>query len=577
MLLIYGLRSHQDGIHGERMADRDSLIQRDHVPPLDADDARRRTLGIYYTPRSAAAILARWAIRGPNDTILEPSFGGCTILEAAIDRLKLLGCRLPAKRLFGFDVDQAAFSYLHRLMGHGVKGQFVLRDFLTVDAENIAVDTVIANPPFVSYHRMNSAQRRTIRAWRERHMPSFAMTASSWAYFLAHSMSFLKLNGRLAFVLPSAATSSDYAEPLMDLLAAHFANVLVCRVNQPLFIQAGADERTVILLAEGYRRSGRSHCERLEHSVSSLDELGQLLGDGHLLGTKAAQVSLFNSESSSAANVLKEGAFRGSLCRLGDLASVSIGEVVGDTEFLVKSKDEWEALKVPERHLRALVTRTRQLNGIQITSLDVSALYGGIPWLLVPPNKRMPKCIRNYLNRYPRTERLANSTFAKRDPWYAVSYDESAGAFIGAMSHDSPKVILNSAGISCANGLYKIISKPGINGFSSIAAASLTSSFKLSAEIHARIRGSGALKLEPSDVANLIVPSANATIASAKLRPLISRLDQLVRRKELFAATREADDALLIKTGALSSRDLSVIRDRLQDLRAKRLATKVAT
>ena len=73
----------------------------DYVCPAEADVARRRSLGVYYTPRSAASLLARWAIRWGDDTVLEPSFGGCTILEAAVKRLRSLGCAAPADQLFG--------------------------------------------------------------------------------------------------------------------------------------------------------------------------------------------------------------------------------------------------------------------------------------------------------------------------------------------------------------------------------------------------------------------------------------------------------------------------------------------
>lgn len=56
----------------------------------NADRYRRRSLGIYYTPRNAADLLAAWAIRNPADTVLEPSFGGCSLLAAASDTLGLV-------------------------------------------------------------------------------------------------------------------------------------------------------------------------------------------------------------------------------------------------------------------------------------------------------------------------------------------------------------------------------------------------------------------------------------------------------------------------------------------------------
>jgi len=47
--------------------------------------------GGYYTPKLVADWLARWALRTPHDTFLEPSCGDGAILGAGISRLLALG------------------------------------------------------------------------------------------------------------------------------------------------------------------------------------------------------------------------------------------------------------------------------------------------------------------------------------------------------------------------------------------------------------------------------------------------------------------------------------------------------
>src|SRR5229473_3431623 len=79
---------------------------------------RHPALDIYYTPNRVAEILARWAIRDENDTVLEPSFGGCALLEAAIARLLAVGCAEPGAQLSGFDVDPGAFAHLNTALAH---------------------------------------------------------------------------------------------------------------------------------------------------------------------------------------------------------------------------------------------------------------------------------------------------------------------------------------------------------------------------------------------------------------------------------------------------------------------------
>ena len=45
----------------------------------------RRILGAYYTPERLSQLLTDWAIRHVDDTVLEPSFGGCGFLATARD------------------------------------------------------------------------------------------------------------------------------------------------------------------------------------------------------------------------------------------------------------------------------------------------------------------------------------------------------------------------------------------------------------------------------------------------------------------------------------------------------------
>ena len=132
----------------------------DDVAPQETklERERRRALGIYYTPPEAAKILARWVIRSPNETVLEPSFGGCAMLSAAVSALRSLGNDRPSRQLYGYDIDGIAFEHLAQIGIDNTEGHFKRQDFLRSNAGELRVDAVLANPPFVSYHRQNEAQ-----------------------------------------------------------------------------------------------------------------------------------------------------------------------------------------------------------------------------------------------------------------------------------------------------------------------------------------------------------------------------------------------------------------------------------
>jgi len=534
-----------------------------------SEERRRRSLGIYYTPPTAAQILARWAIRKRSDTVLEPSFGGCALLEAAVDRLRELGSKEPSTQLCGYDVDIGAFGYLYRLLGRNLErdGRFLRSDFLLTDPRSAAsVSTVIANPPFVSWHRMNVGQRDIVRRWRHRYGPTFPMTASLWAYFIVHSTQFLAPRGRLAFVLPASSLTADYGRAVLDVLARRFRRVHLFRLNEQLFIQAGAQERTVLVLAESRRAAEGTPGPLYDRTVASLLELEEIIASS---GSAESEPNCVND--SAAASTLNCLLQKGNLCELGSIARISIGEVVGDTRFFVKTTSEWESIGIDSQGFPPLLTGVKQVAGLRVGAADVRSRYSAVPRLLVASTSRAASKVDKYLRTYPNAARLTNVTFAKRSPWHAVSYDTTAKAFMGSISHDGPRILLNVSKVSCANGLYKLRAMAGTQWRPALALAAMSTITRLSAELRARALGSGGLKLEPSDVRALAIPQSFLEMPKPETTALIVKIDQLLRAGEKDAAVRLVDLRLLISTGLIKPTELRELKGYVDELRHVRV------
>jgi hypothetical protein len=195
----------------------------------------------------------------------------------------------------------------------------------------------------------------------------------------------------------------------------------------------------------------------------------------------------------------------------------------------------------------------------------------GVPLLLRPNGARLTKHVAQYLAGYPDDAIAANCTFGKRDPWYKVSYDCSANAFIGSLSHQAPCVVLNSLKLSCANGLYKLTVANGLKWRDSFAAAALSTVTQISAELLARPLGAGALKLEPSDATRLLLPTAYQDLNSKACRELVDRTDALLRAGKFNAARDLADEMLVISNSILARSQLHDLRTELEIMRNDRL------
>lgn len=201
---------------------------------------KKRELGAYYTPPELSQVLTDWAIVRSDEDILEPSFGGCGFFDSSIETLRRLGCKSPEKQLYGVDIDGHAFSILSEKFGQMVEtsNRFIQSDFISVKPDDFLVnefDVVLGNPPYVSMHNMTEKQREACEVvLRESPFSGVTMgrNASLWAFFLLHSLSFLKEGGRIAWVLPSSLIHADYAKRLLAIHRSHFQSVKVLKLAE---------------------------------------------------------------------------------------------------------------------------------------------------------------------------------------------------------------------------------------------------------------------------------------------------------------------------------------------------------
>src|SRR5690349_15067716 len=112
----------------------------------------RKARGAFFTPPEIARFLSTWAIRTPNDTILEPSCGEAAFLLSAAERLKALGAKGElTSSLHGLDIHLESIAEAKQLLtARGLDATFSTGDFF--EREPVAdFDAVIGNPPYVRY------------------------------------------------------------------------------------------------------------------------------------------------------------------------------------------------------------------------------------------------------------------------------------------------------------------------------------------------------------------------------------------------------------------------------------------
>jgi adenine-specific DNA-methyltransferase len=433
----------------------------------------KKLYGIYYTPSDATRILCQWAIQGPMDFVLEPSFGACGFLEASRDRLSELNSNDPNGQLFGCDIDARAFSdFLQpKFNCPDLLDRFKYKDFMQVRPNDFPVrefDVVIGNPPYVSHHNMSSKQKDAIATLQSAEL-ALSCKASLWAYFVVHSLSFLKKGGRVAWILPSSFLYADYSSAIKEAISKRFRRSLVLQLGERLFSSEGTDESTVILLADGWDEVNSSseiqvefasNLKQLEKAISSW-QAGTRVGQTYDKPIGHALVSPQTVDVLDLIEDLKQP------CTLETLGSVIIGIVTGANDFFIINREIAELWHLRGTVLKPILSKFNMVTGLSLMKSDLNAsVRDNFRCLLVNTNQLKDTdedlALRVYLWSFPEKEKYKNKTFRKRAIWHRPDDHRTPDAFLSYMLQGGPRLVLNRARTTCTNTVHRVFFKPEV-------------------------------------------------------------------------------------------------------------------
>ncbi|WP_201797571.1 N-6 DNA methylase [Shewanella halifaxensis] len=432
---------------------------------------KKRELGAYYTPPALSQVLADWAIKNANDNILEPSFGGCGFFDSSITRLKDLGCLSPDRQLFGVDIDQNAFDILHSKFHKlvSIQKRFLKNDFIKIEPCDFSIskfDVVLGNPPYVSMHNMTQEQRKSCEMiLRNSPFSSFTLgrNASLWAFFLLHSLVFLKDGGRVAWVLPSSLLHADYAKKLIAIHRKHFKVLKIIKLAERFFREEGAKETSVILIAEGFDSKGKDECL---FTVKAADDLLELR-DAITMASNSSHMEIDDFKLAYIPeyirNIYQTVSFRKESKPLSHYLDIKIGMVTGANKLFIINKDTVKQFALPSCVLKPIVGRFSSLTGIRHTKPRQEKIQSeGHRAFLVNPSQLQinENVVREYLTQITEEEKRKNRTFKKRPNWFEPDYGIDSiipDGFLSYMIHRGPRIVINQGRVNCTNSIHKVL------------------------------------------------------------------------------------------------------------------------
>ncbi|MGQ0570440.1 MAG: HsdM family class I SAM-dependent methyltransferase [Armatimonadota bacterium] len=539
---------------------------------LPTEQAERKRLGAWYTPLALVRPLVRWAIRKPNDHLLDPAVGDGVFLVEASRLLRSTGNLSHATQLHGVDVNTGAVAATEEAVEHilGVRDRVDLRvlDFfdLSPPTDLLAslpfMDAVVGNPPYIRYQKFRGSNRAKALVRACQAGVNLTSLSSSWAPFVVHAASCLGRGGRLALVLPEELLHAGYASSVRTFLRETFRVTTVIRFHDYVF--PDAQERVVLLLAEGRDESPGGYLRLATvNRVDDIHDLEEIAHRGELFEPQDEPRKWEESFDDAAAAILEILASSAKLVPLGEIGKANIGFVSGANDYFVLTPMEARERQFPLSLVKPSVVAARHVPGAVFTKKEFRGLMDRdercLLWL--GGGTELPQ-VRRYVREGEARGISGRYKCRVRDPWYVVPGVVEPDAFLTYMSDEMPRLILNRAGAACSNTLLAVRLPHARAIMRTFITMFHNSATLLSAERVGRRYGGGVLKLEPSEADRLLVPNPNLVAGHPSLEDhLLERLDRGLRSAKVDAEIRQIDEVFLRDLCGLSPMQLKIIAE----------------
>lgn len=452
--------------------------------------------GAYYTPDPVVRSLLSWAVRSPDDRLLDPSCGDGRFIAGHVKSV-------------GIEQDPSASAIaMQRAPGALIHdGDF----FSWASSTEERFSCAAGNPPFIRYQRFSGDLRKRALALCADLGAKFSALSSSWPMFLVATANLLKRGGRMSFVVPAEIGHAPYSAPLIEYLTTNFAKVQIIAVRRKLFPDLSED--CWLLYTEGKGET----CDAIDLTVAEQFSFREVPPAATVRIPLKSWRGIWNRRLRPFVmpEVVRElyevVALDASTKRFGDFAAINIGYVSGANDFFHLRPSEAESLNIPRQFLQPSVRNGRALPPTQLNAAVVKRwIREDRPSLLLRLHKdsKLPVSLKKYLNSSQAKEASRAYKCRSRDPWYVVPDVKIPHFFLSYMSGRSVAFVQNAARAACTNSLHTVVLKDRSH-LPRILEARRSPLFQLSCEIEGHPLGGGMLKLEPGEATQVLIPDAS--------------------------------------------------------------------
>lgn len=465
----------------------------------------KRATGSYYTPSTISEFIVKRIFnthKGINLQILEPSAGDGVFIRS------LYQSDLAQKRALHVTAVELSSTECGKLRLLNSPEELTIKceDFLAYQSQfgPQKFDIILGNPPYIKKNLLSPTQ---VVSCQEIHAKfpelSTSVIKNIWSAFLIRSISLLKENGILSFVLPAELLQVNFTAEIRKLLTKEFQRVEIFTFNELLFKECKGQD-TLILIAEKLSNAPGLFF----HNVMSLKELERQ--EFEFITKDSSEISKWTTHCLTQVEIALLEKLKAGLKTIDQYCESKAGIVTGANDYFILSPKDIDKYSL-QQHSKPIIKKGACVtSNIKFDADDYTYLVNSeIPCLLVDLNNvklRKNSRINSYLLQGEAEGIHKRFKTGLREKWYAVPNINCVGqALFFKRCYEAPKFVVNEAKVLATDSAYVVNPNEGIDTNSLVLSFynSLTLVF---AELYGRFYGGGVLELTPNEFKKLPLP-----------------------------------------------------------------------
>jgi len=459
-----------------------------------------RDKGQFWTPSWVADAMVTYVSEN-TDLVFDPATGRGAFYEA------LLRINKPKVSFYGTDIDKEVLADKIYNQSNCFVEQ---RDFIKKPPER-KFKAIVANPPYIRHHRIDEETKIFLKQL------STSITghiidgrAGYHIYFLIQALNRLEQNGKLAFIMPADTCEGKFAKNLWKWISEKFCIESVITFDEKATPFPKVDTNAIVFLIKNSKPIKTLHWVKANEPYS-VDLLNFISSNFKQQKFETIEVITRQLKEGIATGFSRpEQNHNGFKFHLNDFANVMRGIATGSNEFFFLTAQQVKELQIPKEFLKRAIGRTKDATESILTAKDVEDLEKeNRPTYLLSINghDKLPKAITNYLKVGEEMGLPTRSLIQQRKPWYKMERREVPPVLFAYLGRRNTRFIKNDAGILPLTGFLCVYPIYDDKEFVEKLWQALNHPDTLeNLKLVGKSYGSGAIKVEPSNLGRLPIP-----------------------------------------------------------------------